>query len=144
IDREGQPWADTHLQDAQIRLRQRHFAPERRRARAQLRQRRPQIPDQVPQQHGRLLRVRFRQVLHRSERIEQEMRLDLRLHKLSSASIACFDSRWRSASALCSAAAARASRRLTKNISPMESPVTKDASTLNRNPEGIVRTYWSE
>ena len=70
------------LQDVEVRLGERDLLPERRRLRAQLRQRRAQVGDQVAQHPSRLRRIGLGQVLHRRQRVEQEMRLDLRLHQL--------------------------------------------------------------
>ena len=70
------------LQDVEIGLGEVDLAPERRRLRAELRERRAQIRDQVPEQPVGLGGIGFGEVLHRRERVEQEVRLDLRLHQL--------------------------------------------------------------
>ena len=82
VDREIEPRSHPHLQDVEVGLGEFDLLPERRARAAHLRQRGAQIRKQVPEQPGRLRRVGLGQELHGGERVEQEMRLDLRLHQL--------------------------------------------------------------
>ena len=81
VDVEREPRAHPHLEDVEVRGGEADFLAQRRRARAQLRQRGAQVVDQVRQQPAGLARIRFRQVLDGRQRVEQEVRLDLRLHE---------------------------------------------------------------
>ena len=82
VDDEAHSATDAHLQNVEIGLDQFNFLAKRRRADAQLGQRRPQVIDQVTEQRARFLRTRFRQILDRCERVEQEVRFNLLLHQL--------------------------------------------------------------
>ena len=81
VDLERHPAADARFEYVEIRLDEVGFLTQRRRARAQLRQRGAQVIDQMPEQRARLLRIRLGQILHGCERVEEKVRLDLRLHQ---------------------------------------------------------------
>ena len=82
VDHKAHPSADTHLQNVEIGLSQFGLPAERRRAGAQLRERRAQIVDQMSEERACFLGIRLRQILHRRQRVEQKVRLDLSLHQL--------------------------------------------------------------
>ncbi len=83
VDGEREPCSHARAQDGEVRLGQSDLLAERRRARAKLRQRGAQVSDEVPEQAGACRgRVRLGEVLHGRQRVEQEVRLDLRLHQL--------------------------------------------------------------
>ena len=80
--REIEPRPHPHPQDVEVRLGELDLLPERRARAAHLRQRGAQVREQMSQQARGLRRIRLGEVLDRRQRVEQEMRLDLRLHQL--------------------------------------------------------------
>ena len=82
VDDKAHPPADAHLQNVEVGFSQLGLLAERRRAGAQLRKRRAQIVDQMSKQRACFLGIRLGQILHRRQRVEQKVRLDLRLHQL--------------------------------------------------------------
>ena len=80
IDREGQPAAHADLLDVEVRRHMIDFAAERGFGRAHLRQRDGKIMLQVLHHSRAAGAVGFVEPLDMRKRVEQEMRLDLRLH----------------------------------------------------------------
>ena len=81
IDRKVQPFAHSHLQDRQERACQLELASKRRARLAHRRQRGAQIVDQAGQHFAPLVGCRFVQSLYVGQRVEQKVRLDLRLQR---------------------------------------------------------------
>ena len=71
-----------HLHDRQIGPCELGLLSQGRAAGAKLRHRGAQVGQQMAEHEPGLRRIRFGEELHRRQRIEQEMGLDLRLHQL--------------------------------------------------------------